>query len=657
MTLVVSLHEPASSAHVGNKFINLARTATQFRVPSALCVTVDAFRLALGPERLAFAQEFFADLRATVGCFLLQSMPSLEAAMEGLTLPHELRTSLRDQLTQTFGSLDGRAFAVRSSGVAEDSGSFSFAGVYTSLLNVRGFDQLCDAIVECWQVYYSYPAVAARVRANQYSPEPEMGLIIQEMIAPLYAGVAFTSAHDDERVVAEFVRGLGDKLVSGVANAQRYVSGEPLPEQDQALAPMLDEVCRTVESIKAVYGHEVDVEWAWDERGLHILQVRPVTIALQAEESSDPFFRSAALYADAALPQDLTLGEIRDVYITYVTKRAPAYRLAAECGVATGAAHVVSFNGAGLLHEQDALAEALASPAPRAVVDLNTNLRQVMVDKRDLVQYLKNTFQLTPTSAARHTAIIRDFIRGEYGFISRLIGEYGLLIECSEEGLLSINRGIGHSARIVIEDVREPLIAEAITGDASDEVIAAFLPVIPIILQFTQRLNQAMPRTQLEWVLEQGTPYFVDFSREDGSIVHAHQSGTIVIAPGVTRGPIICLNDDDLLYRLSVGPAVSVNKNHEVLDHDGLRALVELVAAQPERPIIYARHPYAVLSVLFEHSAGFIFNQGTILCHLAILLREAGLPAVISRTLTVQNGDVAVIADGQVDIFRQESQR
>jgi hypothetical protein len=478
--------------------------------------------------------------------------------------------------------------------------------------------------------------VAARVRANQYSPEPEMGLIIQEMIAPIYAGVAFTSAHEAERVVAEFVRGLGDKLVSGVANAQRYVSGAPLPEQDEALAPMLDEVCRTVESIKAAYGHEVDVEWAWDERGLHILQVRPVTMAL---------------------PHDLTLGEIRDVYITYVTKRAPAYRLAAECGVATGAAHVVSFNGAGLLQEQAALAEALASPASRAVVDLNTNLRQVIVDKRDLAQYLKNTFQLTPTSTARHTAIIRDFIRGEYGFISRLIGEYGLLIECSEEGLLSINRGIGHSARIVIEDVREPLIAEAITGDASDEVIAAFLPVIPSILRFTQRLNQAMPRTQLEWVLEQGTPYFVDFSREDGTIVHAHQSGTIVIAPGVARGPIIRLHDDDLLYRLSVGPAVSVNKNHEVLDHDGLRALVELVAAQPERPIIYARHPYAVLSVLFEHSAGFIFNQGTILCHLAILLREAGLPAVISRTLTVQDGDVAVIADGAVDIFRQESQR
>jgi phosphoenolpyruvate-protein kinase (PTS system EI component) len=55
-----------------------------------------------------------------------------------------------------------------------------------------------------------------------------------------------------------------------------------------------------------------------------------------------------------------------------------------------------------------------------------------------------------------------------------------------------------------------------------------------------------------------------------------------------------------------------------------------------------------VLSVLIGHVAGFVFEQGSTLSHLAILLREAGIPAVAAAGIRTA-GEV-VISDGTVSV-------
>jgi phosphoenolpyruvate-protein kinase (PTS system EI component) len=42
-----------------------------------------------------------------------------------------------------------------------------------------------------------------------------------------------------------------------------------------------------------------------------------------------------------------------------------------------------------------------------------------------------------------------------------------------------------------------------------------------------------------------------------------------------------------------------------------------------------AEYPKRTLAVLLDDVAGFVFERGSILCHLAIILRERGVPAVI----------------------------
>ncbi|MFE2910772.1 PEP-utilizing enzyme [Kitasatospora indigofera] len=81
---------------------------------------------------------------------------------------------------------------------------------------------------------------------------------------------------------------------------------------------------------------------------------------------------------------------------------------------------------------------------------------------------------------------------------------------------------------------------------------------------------------------------------------------------------------------------------------DYVSGLITAVRAMPGKPVVYARRPYAILSVLLDDVAGMVFEGGSRLCHLAILLREAGIPAAVLGTPLPDEATVAVLDDGTV---------
>ncbi|MCL6451617.1 MAG: hypothetical protein K6T75_10030 [Acetobacteraceae bacterium] len=687
----VTLARPLGPEQVGNKFWNLARLARRLPVPRAVCVTAGVFREALGPDRLAFLERFFEDLRATVGCFLLSSMPRLEEVVRGVELSGSRREALKTRMEEVFGGLEGRRFAVRSSAAHEDAPRRSFAGVYRSRLDLSGFDEVCAAVAGCWRAYYSFPAIAARLRADDFSPEPELALIVQEMVPAVLAGVAFTRGPGGQGgAVVEYVAGAGEALVSGAAAPRVYRPGAgPRPQGPEARA--LAGAARAASRARAILGCDVDLEWAWDGRRLYVLQARHITgprratLAAaagaagqeaaepgRAPESADagapgPRAPGAArggpgaaggrlelglLYLDSGLPSRIDLRECRDVYGVYVPKRARAYRLAAQMGVDTGAAYVVEFNLQGLRQRGEELSRRLsATPAPEVVVDVSNNIRQIIVPKGEVGRFLEETFGLDPTGLELHTVIVRDYVRGQYGFISRLDPSGGLLVEASTEGLLGINRGIADCRRIFIPDPDRPPEGGNLSSDAGPAALEEFCPAFPTIAAFTRALNREMPGTQLEWVLESRRPYFVDYSRTGEAPPFTRRPGTLVVSPGMARGPALSLAADEVLRRLSIGPAVSVNKYDEAREHAELAALIQAVAGMPQKPVVFAPRPYAILSALFDYVAGFVFAQGSLLCHLAILLREAGIPAVVCPGVEFSPGSEVLIEDGRLTIF------
>ncbi|WP_175407863.1 PEP/pyruvate-binding domain-containing protein [Streptomyces sp. TRM64462] len=639
---------------VGPKFAHLSAASHDFAVPKAFCVPAGEFTDALTDEQRATLTDAFADLKATVGAFFTDSVGRIEKTGAAIRLPDEARGLLRARLHEVFG--DDVELAVRSSGIDEDTESSSMAGIHESVLGVRGADAVIDAVERCWRSYYAAPAVAARVRAGNYAPEPRLAVIVQRLVRPTLAGVAFTGLDgaDDDRVTIEYVEGLADELVAGAAVPRRADSAAleagadtgPLAGAGAAAErAVLNAVVGLVRRLRADRGHDVDVEWAADAQGVHLVQVRPLTAARRtATAPAGPLAEAYRLYFDD-LPADVELGAVAAVYGGYTAKRGPAHRLAHACGVSVGAGWVVRFNGLGLHDDAaaTALREALAGGSDECVLDFGDTLRQIVVPKEEVLGRLALTTGVRKDDTAPTCVVVRDFIRGDLGVISRRAGDTGLVVEYTDEGLMALNRGTAGAETIVVRDVAAD---HDDTGNVTVPPSGGPLrPHLAEIARFTAAMHDRYGPVTLEWVFDRGALHFVDFSVLGGDDAVTVARGEVCISPGTARGPLLRLDDDALLRRLSIGPAVSIDKSQDVSEHEGLARILAQVRACPEKPVISVSRPYAVLSVLIDDVAGFVFDQGSVLGHLAILLREAGVPAVAAEGVT---GTEAVISDGTV---------
>lgn len=645
-----SLGATVDTAQVGPKFAALAASSRQFRVPPAFCVPAGEFTDALTPEHHAALAEAFGDLRATVGAFYSDSVARIHELGKQVRLPEPTRSLIPLRLKDIFGSDDGMRFAVRSSGIDEDTEHSSMAGVHTSVLDVPA-DEVASAIEVCWASYYQPPAVAARVRAGNYDYLPRLAVIVQQMVKPDIAGVAFTGLDADalDRVEVEYVEGLADQLVAGVKTPLRYNSDLASTNQ-----PWLSDVVELARALRQSRGHPVDIEWAVDSSGVYLLQVRPLTArGDRSKQSSEPVAAAAPLYT-ADLPSTFQLGDTAVVYASYVGKRGPAYRLADALAVATGAGWVVQFNGLGL-HDPaltaQLRAELTTGRSEMCVLDLGVNLRQIVLPKDEVIDRLVEVSGARPEGTQLHAAIVRDYLRGELGMISRLT-QTGLIIEYTPQGLMALNRGTAGGETIIVVDLDKPYQAAGnVLAPAS---AGALLPHLADIARLTRAMRDAHGEVAVEWVFHEGRPYFVDYSVLHSDELVVSTSSSIQMSPGIAHGPLLRLQEDEMLSRLSIGPAVSINKFSDVSEYEGLAKILESLKAMAQPPIVFAKRPYAVLSVLFGHVAGFVFEEGSILGHLAILLREAGVPAVIAPGVDGE-GEV-LISDGELVLARYQKE-
>lgn len=233
---------------VGAKAYNLARLARMFRVPDFIVVSTRAYR---------------------------------EYREQG-TVPASLKREMEPVLVDLLGR--GRV-AVRSSCTAEDLPGLSFAGVYATVLSVETAAHAMQALVDVWQSAES--ARAAEYRAQVKAGRGDMAVIVQHQLEPETSGVMVTqSPFSVNEVMIECCVGLGDKLVSGrIAPARYRVRNGRVIEQkgDDILArKQVFELVRTGKKIERIFGSAQDVEWAYENGRLFILQSRPVFVPAAA---------------------------------------------------------------------------------------------------------------------------------------------------------------------------------------------------------------------------------------------------------------------------------------------------------------------------------------------------------------------------------------
>lgn len=202
------------------------------------------------------------------------------------------------------------AVAVRSSAVGEDSSAASFAGQHLSVLNVMNAESMIEAIQRVHASAFTEEAVAYRARMG-VAGEPAIAVVIQQQILSEVAGVLFTrnpiSGVAERYIEASW--GLGEAVVAGMVVPDRYrisesgVIVEQVPgEKDVELvaasdgdtservveaprstalclgADELDRLHRLALDCEGIYGRQLDIEWAFYQNKLYLLQCRSITI-------------------------------------------------------------------------------------------------------------------------------------------------------------------------------------------------------------------------------------------------------------------------------------------------------------------------------------------------------------------------------------------
>jgi rifampicin phosphotransferase len=232
----------ADPARAGSKAANLALlSAAGFAVPAGFALTADAFS-GMADAELASA---------------------IEAAA---------------------ASLGDGPFAVRSSASAEDLPDASYAGLYETYLNVP-CGEVADAVRRC-SLAADAPRVAAyREGRGAGGPDVAMAVLVQTMVPAEAAGVAFTAnpiTGDRAETIITAVRGLGERLVGGNAAGDDWVvrggHAQCRRSAENAIdARLAAEVAQLARTVEAHFGTPQDIEWAYADGKLWLLQARPMT--------------------------------------------------------------------------------------------------------------------------------------------------------------------------------------------------------------------------------------------------------------------------------------------------------------------------------------------------------------------------------------------
>jgi rifampicin phosphotransferase len=268
----------ADVALAGGKGANLGELVRAgFPVPPGFVVTTAAYRLLLEQSGRG---EQLARLLEGAG----EEGAAIRALFTGASPPAPLVAAIIAE----YRELGKGPVAVRSSATAEDLPGAAFAGQQDTFLDVDGEQAVLGAVARCWASLWTDRAMAYRARNGIDPHEVSIAVVVQRMVPAEAAGVLFTANPVNgtrAQLVVDAAAGLGEAVVSGAVTPDNYVldpggallrftpgeGGAVLgPEQLAALA-------RLAGRVQELFDRPQDIEWAFADGRLHLLQARPMT--------------------------------------------------------------------------------------------------------------------------------------------------------------------------------------------------------------------------------------------------------------------------------------------------------------------------------------------------------------------------------------------
>jgi pyruvate, water dikinase len=341
MTSASSLVLPLSTlrkddvASVGGKNSSLGELISQLskagvRVPGGFATTAEAFREFLRHNNLT--EKINAAL-LNLNVEDLAALAKTGAMVRDWVVKAPLQPKLEAEIRAAYAELTKEnadaSFAVRSSATAEDLPDASFAGQQETFLNIKGIDNVLDAIKYVFASLYNDRAISYRVHKNFVHADVALSAGVQRMVRSdlAAAGVMFSldtesgfrdvvfitssyglgemvvqgAVNPDEFYVSKLClkngkpavlrRGLGTKaqkmIFSAAQAAGKSVETKPVDQSERDRFSLSDaeveELARYAVAIETHYKCPMDIEWGRDgsDGKLYILQARPETVKSQ----------------------------------------------------------------------------------------------------------------------------------------------------------------------------------------------------------------------------------------------------------------------------------------------------------------------------------------------------------------------------------------
>ncbi|MBL7715798.1 MAG: hypothetical protein JNL01_10055 [Bdellovibrionales bacterium] len=186
--------------------------------------------------------------------------------------------AFKTELLKRASEIRSDRLMIRSSAVGEDSGDASFAGQLDSFSVNNTPDEILQGFFRCLE---SLNGKRAEVYGQKSGRKLDrMGVIVQRMISPDYAGVLFTrSPLNPKEALLEFVDGHAEKLVSGQVTpvSVSFTWGQVpkgLPFDPTSLFEQAQKIQENSTSPQ-------DIEWTVVNQKASLVQARPITSILE----------------------------------------------------------------------------------------------------------------------------------------------------------------------------------------------------------------------------------------------------------------------------------------------------------------------------------------------------------------------------------------
>lgn len=515
--------------------------------------------------------------------------------------------------------------AVRSSGIGEDGHETALAGLFESYLDVEPTPSSVAAkCVQCRANGRSNRTLAALGKVV------EIAIIVQEMLRPTRSGVLFTrnplSGDADE--VVEVVQGHLSILVeSGSAAVRLSLSDETatalLPEERRELR-------RIANLVESTLGTPADLEWASLNGKIIVLQARPIT-TLRTSHPRGLTLVPTSTSAASTLPHAVRRHD-----------KVALRLVAAEHGISISAGFIVLANSpAGTDFESAAATLEGWGEFIAVLLDpfhLDGKIHRTIGHGRSARDDLSKFCRLAARLES-YTFLLKELQETASTGVAVRLPNGGVRIEVIHGHFITK----GHeSPRSYILSV-DGAVVEKSTGSQSTAVmIVGGKPVemrvtVPVMLSDAQiaeirravmTLHSHYPEAGIEFGFTPVGDFFLVDLYRGKSVVPPSRDG--VISEGRVTGIVRRIETPENAIQESIERHVNSRRGPSGRRNDA-------------PTIIVVSRPFHLLDTMIFDAApdtlGFIFDGGALLCHLAVVMRERGVPGLIREGATREFSD------------------